>query len=130
MANSEAFSIKPKSIEKATLIPTDKTIFSVSPSLFILRASRKRKPGIKVKKIKPKICLKSGMFKRMLMLVRTIMIIIRPNHLIGDKFIPRSVIFAHLRLASMLRYLSTAASWVYSFSTSCRAALAISLRLG
>ncbi len=60
MASSELFTAKPKSIKKATLSPTDRTIFSTKPSLFNFRMKRKRKPGIKVRKIKPEICLKTG----------------------------------------------------------------------
>lgn len=93
MANSEAFSIKPKSIEKAMLSPTDKTIFSSKPSLFNFRIERRRKPGIKVKKIKPTTSLKTEISSRTAILVRAIMIIARPNHLIGDKVTPCSAIF-------------------------------------
>ena len=83
------FSIKPKSIEKAMLSPTDKTIFSSKPSLFNFRIERRRKPGIKVKKIKPTTSLTTGMSKRMAILVRAIMIVDRPNHLAGDKRVSR-----------------------------------------
>jgi len=52
------------------LSPTDRTIFSAKPSLFNFRIDRRRKPGIKVKKIKPENCLTTGMSKRVARLVR------------------------------------------------------------
>ena len=63
MASSEPFSANPKSIEKATLSPTDRTIFSVSPSLFNFRILRMRNPGTKVRKRKARTCLKMGISK-------------------------------------------------------------------
>jgi hypothetical protein len=47
----------------ATLKPTHRTNFSVIPSLFNFRIERISQPGIKVKKINPRICLSTGMSK-------------------------------------------------------------------
>lgn len=61
---------RPKSIMKATLSPTDKMSFSVSPSLFNLRMWRMSQPGTMVKKRNPKNCLKTGIFRSIARSVR------------------------------------------------------------
>jgi len=53
----------PKSIRKAMLSPTDKTSFSNMPSLFNLRRKRMSSPGMKLRRAKPKACLKTGISK-------------------------------------------------------------------
>ena len=93
MASSKPFNAKPENIRKVRLSPTDRTIFSTKPNLFNFRMFRKRKPGIKVKKIKLEICLRMGISRRMAILVTAIIAIIKLNHLVGDRFIPCSAIF-------------------------------------
>ena len=94
MASSEPLSAQPKSMEKATLSPTERTSFSVSPNLFRLIMERKRKPGKKVRKIKPDTCLKTGMSRRIEILVTATTAAIEPNHLTGADLASSAVTYA------------------------------------
>jgi len=62
--SDKLFIDNPKNIKREMLSPTDKTVFSVSPSLFSFRMERMRNPGIMEKKVSPKTCLKRGMFRK------------------------------------------------------------------
>lgn len=53
----------PLNITKATLKPTEYTRLSIVPMLWIRRILRIRMPGMKVRKLKPTICLKPGTSK-------------------------------------------------------------------
>jgi len=53
----------PENIIKAMLNPTEYSRLSIMPTLWILRILRIRIPGMKVRKIKPMICLKPGTSK-------------------------------------------------------------------
>ena len=53
----------PENIIKARLNPTEYSRLSIMPILWILRILRRRIPGMKVRKIKPMICLKPGTSK-------------------------------------------------------------------
>ncbi len=85
--SSKLFSVSPKSMEKAILSPTDKTIFSTKPSLFNFRMESIRKPGIKVRKIKPETCLRMGISKITAMPVRATAVAMKANHLIVTGFL-------------------------------------------
>ena len=54
---------KPVNVIKARLSPTEYSKLSIAPILWILRILRTRIPGIKVRKIKPTICLRTGVSK-------------------------------------------------------------------
>jgi len=53
----------PNIIKNERLSPTDKTILSVSPSLFSLKIWRISSPGIREKKVNPRACLRIGIFR-------------------------------------------------------------------
>lgn len=53
----------PKNIKNEMLSPTDKTILCVSPSLFSFKMWRISSPGITVKKVNPKTCLRTGILR-------------------------------------------------------------------
>ncbi|MBA7646799.1 hypothetical protein ES703_54565 [subsurface metagenome] len=57
------FTNSPKNIIEARLSPTEYSRLSIMLTLWILRILRMRIPGMKVRKIKPTICLKPGTSK-------------------------------------------------------------------
>ena len=54
---------RPKIIKNERLSPTDRTILSVSPSLFSFKIWRISSPGIMEKKVNPRACLRTGIFR-------------------------------------------------------------------
>jgi hypothetical protein len=69
------------------LNPTDNTNFSVKSILFNFSICRINNPGKRVRKRNPRICLRNGMFRIIVISVRRSIAIINKKHSLGPKFL-------------------------------------------
>lgn len=76
---NKLFINNPKKIKKDILSPTDNTNLSADSILFNFSICRSNNPGRYVRKINPNICLKNGIFKRIVKSVRISAVIINQN---------------------------------------------------
>ncbi|MFC2070223.1 hypothetical protein ACFLTB_03525 [Chloroflexota bacterium] len=87
MVGSRVFINSPNSIMKEILSPVDRTIFIIRSSLVNFSIWSMRKPGIKVRKKNPAVCLKTGMLIITTILTMMVKQIIRLSHFVGDNSI-------------------------------------------